>query len=280
MKKYIKFEFLGLVLVLIAITSCVTAEQEVAEIISPDYKPKVTVTSNKTGPIIEGDVVKFTISFDKPIDRSVTFTPHILTTSTADDHDYDALEPVVLEPYTKSASFEVVTHVDDVNEPTEIVDIQLEIESLADKFLVHPSVVLSPLKVSIKDVGKLKITFDWDNTKDFDMLLYSDTPTYPATLWGAAGATLAKPEVDNSIWLVDPVGDYYVTILDWWEGMDFSYTFTIVHPNNTTQTIIGTFDGTNYPYSYFTGPSSWGSPDCYKVLKVVNDGTKFTVTKL
>ncbi len=45
-------------------------------------------------------------------------------------------------------------------------------------------------------------------------------------------------------------------------------------------TINGTFDGTNYPYEFFVGPSSWGSPNAYKILKVVNDGTKFVVSTL
>jgi hypothetical protein len=44
-------------------------------------------------------------------------------------------------------------------------------------------------------------------------------------LWGTGGATLANPEIDHSIWLEDPTGDYYVTVLDYDAGVDFNYTF-------------------------------------------------------
>jgi hypothetical protein len=38
------------------------------------HKPTVTVTSDVTGKVNEGSTVTHTISFDKPIERSVTFT--------------------------------------------------------------------------------------------------------------------------------------------------------------------------------------------------------------
>jgi hypothetical protein len=41
---------------------------------------------------------------------------------------------------------------------------------------------------------------------------------------GTGGATL-NPEIDHSIWLEDPTGDYYVTVLDYDAGVDFNYTF-------------------------------------------------------
>jgi hypothetical protein len=32
---------------------------------------------------------------------------------------------------------------------------------------------------------------------------------------GVQEVTLANPEIDHSIWLEDPTGDYYVTVLDY-----------------------------------------------------------------
>lgn len=283
MKIYSKIKYLGLALLLTGFVSCDSEEQSVDPIISPDYKPKVTVTSNYTGTAKEGDNIVYTISFDKPIDRSVTFTPKIVGGTAELHEDFEIDETVTLEPYTKSVKFTVALTKEYLIEPTESIDIQLEIESIADKFLVHPDTKFAPIKInftSYVDPTLLTINFAWNNDLDMDMLIYSDTSTYPATLWGTGGATGANPEIDHSIWLEDPTGDYYVTILDWGEGVNFNYTFTLLHPNGTVQTITGTFDGTNYPYTYFVGPSSWGSPNAYKILKVVNDGTKFVVTKI
>lgn len=283
MKIYSKIKYLGLALLLTGFVSCDTEEQNVDPIISPDYKPKVTVTSSITGTAKEGDNVVFTISFDKPIDRSVTFTPKIVGGTAELHEDFEIDESVTLEPYTKSAKFKVSLTKEYLIEGTESIDIQLEIESIADKFLVHPDTKFAPIKInftSYVDPTLLTINFAWNNALDMDMLVYSDTSAYPATLWGTDGAGSGNPEIDHSIWLEDPKGDYYVCILDWGEGVNFNYTYTLLHPNGTVQTITGTFNGTTYPYTHFVGPSSWGSPKAYKILKVVNSGTAFVVTKL
>lgn len=282
MKIFSKINIIGLVLLMAGFASCETADQTPAEPISPNYKPTVTVTSDVTGKVNEGSTVTYTISFDKPIERAVTFTPTI-TGGTADDHDYEALEPVTIAPYTTSVELKVVLLQDYLVETDENLQIQLEILTIADQFLVHPDTVLAPIDLTIASPGDptlLTINFAWDNDNDNDMLVYSDTATYPATLWGTGGATSANPEIDHSIWLEDPTGDYYVTVVDYDEGVNFNYTFSLQQPNGTIQTITGTFDGTTYPYENFVGPASWGSPNAYKILKVVNDGTKFVVTKL
>jgi hypothetical protein len=235
-----------------------------------------------SGDATEGDEVVVTITFDKPIDRAVTFTP-VVTGGSADDHDF-TMEAVVMQPYTTVAELKLVTISDYEVESTENVEFDIEVQGIAERYLVHPDVVYPSYDVSIAnyfDPNKLVINFAWGTSHDFDILTWSDTPTYPGgVLWGTGGATGANPEIDHSIWLDDPAGDYYVTILDWWEGIDWDYTFTIGHPDGTIQTINGTFDGTNYPYTSYTGPSSWGSPSCYKVLKVVVNGTSFVVTEL
>lgn len=282
MKIFSKINIIGLVLLIASFTSCDTADQDVADIISPDYKPTVTVTNN-TGTAKEGDDIVYTITFDKPIDRAVTFTPTIVG-GTAEIHDdYEIDETVTLAPYTTSVQFTVSLIEEYLIEPSESIDIQIVIESIADKFLVHPNTEFAPINLnftSFVDPTLLTINFAWDNSNDMDMLVYSDTSAYPATLWGTGGAGSGNPEIDHSIWLEDPTGDYYVTILDWGEGVNFNYTFTLLHPNGTVQTITGTFNGTTYPYTYFVGPASWGSPEAYKILKVVNSGTGFVVTKL
>lgn len=279
MKKNIKYNLFGLFIFLLAFTSCDTAEQDVSPIISPDGKPMVAISTASDGSVIEGESITYTVSLDKTIDRAITFTPVIIG-GTADDHDYEALEPVTIQPYTNSVDFTINLIDEDVNESSETLEIQLEIQGIAEKYLINPNAVIDPIQFNIIDQTKLFIEFSWAEDIDFDILTYSDTATYPATLWGTGGAGSGNPEHDSSIWLSDPTGDYYVCILDWWEGINWDYTFKLTHADGSVQTITGTFDGTTYPYSSFTGPASWGSPSAYKILKVVNDGTKFTVTKL
>lgn len=282
MKIFLKFKIIGLVFLMGCFASCQTAEQDPSEIASPDGKPTVTLTTDFTGTATEGETINYKITFSKPIERSVTFTPTVIG-GTADSHDTEELSSVTMQPYTTEATFSVVLTSDNLVESTETLDIQLEILGIAEKYLVHPSTVIPPINITYTNYANptwLTINFAWDNDLDMDMLTYSDTTTYPATLWGTGGAGSGNPEIDHAIWLEDPTGDYYVCILDWWEGVDFNYTYTLGYPDGTVETISGTFDGTNYPYTYFAGPASWGSPNAYKILKVVNNGTNFVVTQL
>jgi hypothetical protein len=284
MKIFSKINIIGLVFLMCFFTSCEieTAEQDAAKTISPDGKPTVTLTTDFSGTAIEGETIAYTIVFSKPLERAVTFTPSIIG-GTADSEDYEELSSVTMQPYTTEASFSIVLNSDYLIESTETLDIQLDILGIAEKYLVHPDTVIPVINISFdnaSDPTLLTINFAWDNDLDMDMLTYSDTGAYPETLWGTGGAGSGNPEIDHSIWLADPTGDYYVTILDWWEGVDFNYTFTIGYPDGSKETISGTFDGTNYPYDSFTGPASWGSPSAYKILKVVNNGTNFVVTAL
>jgi len=284
MRKYINIKLIGLVLIMIGFASCETetAEQTPSKIISPNDKPAVTLTTDFSGTAMEGETIVYTITFSKPLERAVTFTPSIVG-GTADSDDYEELSSVTMQPYTTEVAFPIVLNSDYLIESTETLDIQLEILGIAEKNLVLPDTVIPAINISFDnyvDTTLLTINFAWDNDLDMDMLTYSDTATYPETLWGTGGAGSGNPEIDHSIWLDDPTGDYYVTILDWWEGVDFNYTFTVLHPNGTVETFSGTFDGTNYPYESFVGPTSWGNPNAYKILKVVNDGTSFVVTAL
>lgn len=284
MKINIKYNLFGLILFLFAFASCdvETAEQDAMDIISPNDKPTLVVTSDATGNSLKGSTVTYTLTLDQTIDRDILFTPSV-TGGTADDHAYLPLEPVTLAGYTKSVDFQVVLVQDYLIEDEKTLQIQLEITGIGQKYLLHPDTVIPPMDIvieSIEDPTLLIVNFEWDNDLDMDMLTYSDTPTFPAELWGTGGATGANPEVDTSIWLADPLGDYYICILDWGEGVDFNYTYKLLHPDGSIQEITGSFDATNYPYDFFVGPDAWGNPNAYKILKVVNDGAKFVVTAL
>lgn len=285
MKKNIKFKLLGFLFLLFAFASCdtETAEQDVSPVISPANKPTVTLTTDFSGTAMEGDTIVYTIAFNKTIDRAVTFTPDIIG-GTANSDDYEELSSVTMQPYTTEATFTVVLNSDYLIEETETLDIQLEILGIAEKYLLHPDTVIPAINISFAnhvDSNKLVINFAWDTDDDMDMATWSDTSTYPSQIWGLGGATGANPEIDHAIWLDDPAGDYYVSIIDWDAGVTFNYTFTIQTPDGSVQTITGTWDPANAgDYTADIDLDNIGNYNIYRVLKVVNNNTTFVVTAL
>ncbi len=268
---------------MVSIVACDTATQDVEPVISPDNYPVVSFTaSSSSTSLTEGDTLIYTITMDKMIDRSVTFSP-VVTGGTADEDDYTA-EPAVLQPYNTEVKFYIVASEDGLPEESETLDMEIKVLSIADRYLVNQNTVFPSVSltlVSVNDPTLLTIAFSWPTEDDMDIVTWSDTPDYPHTEWGDGGATGSNPEIDKSIWLSDPAGTYYVNIMDWDAEIDFDYTFVLGHPDGTNQVITGTFTGTDksgYTNDHWT---AWGgSYDSYRVLKVVNDGTKFTVTSL
>ena len=265
-----------------AFAACDTADQDVSPVVSPDGYPVATFTTDFAGGSVkEGDTIKYTITFDKMIDRSVTFSLRQLD-GDADDHDFAAAS-AVMQPYTKQTELLLIANSDDELEGPETLKYEIKAYSLADKYLVNPSVVYPTVDLTIVNVNDptlLTIVFSWDTEDDIDIVTWSDTEDYPMTEWGDGGATGANPEVDKAICLSDPVGTYYVNIMHW--GADpFDYSFTLGFPDGSLQTITGTFESDNlakYTEDIWT---AWGDPySSYRVLKVVNNGTSFTVTVL
>ena len=108
MKKYIKFKLIGLALLGVVIAGCDTASQEVEPVVSPDGYPVATFTTDFTGTeITEGDTILYTITFDKAIDRSVTF--HATQSDGDAEADVDFIAtPGVLAPYALETEVSVV----------------------------------------------------------------------------------------------------------------------------------------------------------------------------
>ena len=266
-----------------------TAEQDASPVISPDAKPNVTYTANISGDVVkEGDKFIYTITTDRPIDRPITFTPNQIG-GTAGEEDYE-VSPVVLEPYTTEVKMVIAFIADDYPEVEETLKLEIGVYGIADRYLMNPNVE-NPITVDLKiananDPAALTIAMGWnDEDMDYDFVIWSDTPEDPMTEWGDEGATGDNPETDKSIVLDDPMGTYYVSIMDWDEG-PFDYKFSIGHPNGKVEFIEGTFDRdakeyTNDPWR------AWGDPedpedyeDSFRVLKVEKSETGFTVTKL
>jgi len=282
MRKYIVYKLAGLALMVALFAGCDTATQEVSPVVSPDGYPKVTFSTDFDGTTVnEGETIIYDITLDKMLDRSVTFhfTQTGGTAAVHDDYEYEA---ATVQPYTQEAQL-VVTFVDDGIPETESYTLQGEIgaTSLADKYLVHPTTVNPEVDWTIEnsnDPTLLTIMFGWDTDDDIDIVTWSDTDTYPMTPWGAGGATGDNPEFDKSIWLADPPGTYYVSILNW--GVPtFNYTFTLGYPDGAVEVITGTFDSEN-PGTWDDW-NAWGySVDSYRTLQVEVTATAITVTEL
>ncbi|HNW56313.1 MAG TPA: hypothetical protein PKM69_00970 [Bacteroidales bacterium] len=263
------------------IVACDTADQDVSPVVSTDGYPTATFT-NVTGStsIKEGDTLVYKVTTDKPIDRSITFTLKVKG-GTANQDDYQAAS-AVLQPYTTEAYMYIIAVNDGFPEVSENLQFEIGVYTISNRYILNPKTVFENVDLTIvnkNDPTLLTVVFGWDTKDDIDMVTWSDTPTNPHTEWGDKGATASNPETDKSIWLSDPVGTYYVNVLDY--GADpFNYTFTIGHPDGSVQIIEGKFDRTVTTYTNDAWTAWGGSYSSFRVLKVVNDGTKFTVTAL
>lgn len=285
MRNLFKYLASGLILLLITFVSCdliETAEQDASPVVSPDGYPLASfTTTNSSGTVTEGDTLVYTITINKPIDRSITFSAEQKSGTLTED-DYKII-PAVLAPYTKTAQLMIVFFDDGFPSAVEKTgQFEVGVFGIAEHYLLNPAQTYPMVNVKVKnynDPTLLTVIFSWPGSADYDMVVWSDTPAYPHTEWSDQGATTANPEVDKAIWLSDPPGTYYINVMDW-DGPAFNYKFTLGHPDGSVQIIEGTFDRAAKTYVE-DGWTSWGgSYPSYRVLKVENNGTKFTVTKL
>ncbi len=276
MRKHFKYLIIGLVLTAFGVTGC--DDDDVSAPISPADYPVATFTTDFVGnEITEGETLTYTITIDKPIEYDLHFS--VKYDGTVDQGDFEELEDAVIPAYSTTVDISIPFLMDDVPEDTETMSIEIGEFNLGTRYFLNTSTVnlIQELTVVNKnDPTLLTILFDWSNDEDIDIVTWSATEGE----WGDGGATGAQPETDKSIWLDDPVGTYYVNIMDW-GSPTFDYTFTLGHPDGTNQVITGTFDADNLDMYINDTWTAWGGGyDSYRVLKVENDGSKFTVTKL
>ena len=162
MRKYFKYKLIGLGLILIGIAACDTAEQEVSPIISPDGKPEATFVLVPGTTITEGDTIIYTITTDKKIERSMTFS-FKQTGGTATDHDY-VVVPGVIEPYTLSTQVIIITANDNVLGDAKTLTGEIGAFSIADRYLLNPSTVNPTPSFTINNYVSpdLMVSFSWD----------------------------------------------------------------------------------------------------------------------
>jgi|APMed6443717190_1056831.scaffolds.fasta_scaffold39775_2 hypothetical protein len=228
MRKFIGYKIVGLAIIMaIGMVACDQASQEPEPIGSPDGYPVATFTPSVTS-VTEGDTIIYTISLDKPIDRSITFTLN-QTGGTATEEDYIAA-PAVLQPYTKSVEMLVITLTDYDTDASETIVGEIGAYSIADKYLLNPSTVNpTPVSLTITNfvADALDVQFSWDKyiniggsnyptatNVDFDFYIADATGFDIADPWANdmgiyTAATGSHPEVMTLIASEDlPDGSY------------------------------------------------------------------------
>lgn len=215
MRNYIKIKIFGLALILFAMFSCDTATQDVSPTISPDNYPLVTFTmDNSSATITEGDTIVYTITLDKMIDRSLTFSVDILDATTMDEDEYTVV-PGKMNAFSTSCKLMIITNADEAIETSENLSFQFVINSLAEKYLVNPSTVFASSSFTVNNiVGEdLVLEFGWEAdvlipgygtypasaNMDFDIYISPNGEFDPADPWASEignydAATGASPE--------------------------------------------------------------------------------------
>lgn len=282
MRKNLKYYVIGLTLLMVSFVSCDQASQEVSPIVVPDssYPIVEALTLENAGTIREGDTIVYTVSINNPISHSLTFA-HVLDTvaTTLVEHvDFDIISATI-DPWETEGELWIISYADVNPEPVGVIAFGLTVNSLAEKYLLHPDNVFPDAEVTIHPPLWLDIIMDWDSDDDIDFVIYKDDEiNLMHSAYSDQGATLAQPEGDNSIKLAD-VGTYYVDVMHWGVS-SFDYTFTIGKPDGIGETFTGTFTSDNLRAYYLGIWTDWGGGyDSYRILKVVNDGTNFTVTE-
>jgi len=161
MKNKVLYKILGLALFVTGMVACDTASQEVEPVVSPDGYPVATFDDISSVTVTEGDTIFYDISIDKMIDRSITFSFN-QTGGTCDGDDYH-VEPAVISPYSKSAQLLIIFNEDYDYDATETLSGTIGAFSIADRYLLNPSVVNPTLDVTVNNYVSdvLSVSLEW-----------------------------------------------------------------------------------------------------------------------
>jgi hypothetical protein len=300
--KKIKYNILGLaILVLLGMISC-KYDQEVESVISTDGYPVATFTSNVSGTSVnEGDTINVTIALDKALDADITFLATQLD-GTADDYDYVATEATV-GAYSTDAMMQIIIadlgapggepSPPGVPEESETLKLEIAPTDLGEKYLINPTtvnLVLDLTIVNVNDTSGLTIAYGWTNhDDDIDLLgMYDDVNGWFVDYdydesgfisWFAA-ASAANPEVilltkddvpGRHLFGIDP---FYVS------GSTIDYTWSIGYPDQAVEFYTGVFDMDKldtYPTVNF---DAWNIPMYHLMDVELSEAGTYTVTHL
>lgn len=251
MKKYInlKYLILGSLLALLSI-SC-EADQDVADIADPSVYPTATFSIGETTVNEEGNpVIEITVTTDKKIDREISFSLEA-TGGTATLHEDYEIEDAGLLAYQTEAKLLVTIYEDSAIEVDETIELQVTMNSLANKYLVNPNTVLPSYTITIENyVGNtLDMEFSWDytidgysttNNIDFDIFVadaegYDNSDPWATVNYTNYAATGNHPET-FSFNFEDWADGEYILFHDLWYNAFYGYG-----PADMSLPIVATF---------------------------------------
>ncbi len=213
MRNISKYIIPGLFLILLGFSSCDllrTQEQDATPIVEPnDTYPYIeSFAIDNAGTITEGDTIVYTIKMNKPIDRSITFTPVVVEegTTLVEHDDYDIEGPVTVNPWETEGKLIVYTYSDVVQENSKTLAIKLEINSLADKYLVNPDNVFNTVTTTVTNFKSANLTLEFSWEKDIDLGADGIYPTSTNVDFDAIISTAEGFDI-NDPWATD-VGIY------------------------------------------------------------------------
>ena len=307
MRKNLKYKIIGLALLIVSILSCDTADQDVSPIVEPDDSyPVVTYTLENTGTITEGDTIVYTISLSTAITKSLSFYATVdEDLSTAEEHvDFDIIQATI-SPYETEAKLLIITYetIDTEDNVDETIVFQFGINSLAEKYLVHPSTVHAKPSVSLKNYvsDDLVLEFSWDvdidlgfgvyptsANVDFDIFI-SDAAgfdisnpwaTFNSTIYAATGS---HPEIITITPGLLPDGEY-VFWFDFWANAFWGYGDTTDIPVSAFVSKAGYFnvivdqDPSSVVNANMPGYAEDGTETNGTIVKVTIAGTTYTIS--
>lgn len=284
-----------------AFVACDTAKQEVSPIVEPNASYPVIsgLTLQNTGGVTEGDTIVFKLTIDKPIDRSLTFTPVINTLSTtAEDHvEYDIEGPAIIDPWKTEAEFIIYTYQDVDFEEADVISFTFEVNGIAERHLLHPDNVFPTGNVTINNYTSDDLVMEmyWDTdvdlgfgvygagaNTDFDFMLSTAASFDVADAWSsdvvAAAWTADHPEVIT----VAP-GDFddgdYIGWSDMYENAFAGYGVNTPIPI----TVKAYKPGTQFNYTFDQNPANVFDADAATgvneiLINLTVAGSTFTVT--
>ncbi len=186
-----------------------TAEQDAMPIVKPNetYPLIESFTLDNTGPIVEGDTLVYTLKMNRPIDRSLTFTPVVKEQTTlVEGEDFDIDGVITIDPWETEGKMVVYTYADIKPEDDQNLALSLTINSLAEKHLVSPDNVFPVIETTVGNLVSPNLTLDvhWD--VDIDLGELGVYPTSVNTDFDAIISTATGFDI-NDPWATD-VGIY------------------------------------------------------------------------
>lgn len=178
MEKYFKIMIMGAVLITLGLVGC--DEQEVAAPISPDGYPTATIATDFSGSAVaEGDTIWYTITVDKPFDRDIDFSAHVVE-GTASDGDIEVLGGV-LPAYGLTTQLGVVFTQDYAADVDETAVVEVGVFELGQRYMLNAKTVNPQMEVTIANYvsDDLEMVFSWEYTIDVN----PGYPDFPDFRW-------------------------------------------------------------------------------------------------